>query len=85
MKLNRKLAHRMIEGKVFVMDPGKNTLHSFNGTASLIWKGICGGEDDKTIAKSITETYDVSMRTGLQDVREFISMLRSKGLFTESG
>jgi len=78
-----KVAHRLIEGRAFVMDPRCDTLHSLNDTATLIWKGLCAGDSIEKIAADLAEEFDVSTEQGLKDARAFIREAAANGLLEE--
>ena len=84
LKLSPALAHRMIEGQAFVLDPRRKVLHSLNGTGSEIWKGLSAGRSPEQIAESVAAAFDVGSDAALADVRAFIEALRAKGLLIDA-
>ncbi|MCP4615876.1 MAG: PqqD family protein [Bradyrhizobium sp.] len=85
MKPDPKLAHRVVEGRVFVMDPRCSTLHSLSETGTFIWKKLCGGASDSKIARALAEEFEVDPKQAADDVRAFLAELRAKDLLADDG
>jgi len=83
MKPEKRLAHRVVAGRVFVMDPKSGTLHSLSDTATFIWKELCRGAEDTAIARGLAREFEVGEDAALRDVRAFVKELRGMGLLAE--
>ena len=53
MKPAKRLAHRVIEGQAFVLEPREKMIHSLNPAASFIWERLCKGRAEEEIAAEL--------------------------------
>lgn len=75
-----RLAHRVIEGEGFIVDPADQKLHHLNPVAAAIWQQINGKRDEAALAGELREKYDVDRGTASRDVKEFLNVLLREGL-----
>lgn len=59
-----------VDGRLVVLDQARNAMHTFNETASLIWKALKNGQSTQEIAAALTEQYQVSPEVALGDVED---------------
>jgi hypothetical protein len=76
----RRLAHRVIEGLAFVVDPRAKALHSFNETGSRLWSLAASGASLGEAARALTEEFNVDEAAARADAGAFFEKLRSMGL-----
>ena len=76
MKIEKSLAHRVIDGQAFVMDPAHKRLHSLNPAGTSIWKGLAAGRSPDELARGLAEEFDVEPRRARADVDVFVTELR---------
>ena len=84
LKPHPKLAHRVIEGRAFIMDPRDNTLHSLNETGTLVWRALAQGQGPEAAARSIAERFEVTPEEAVEDAAAFLRDLRSLGLVVDA-
>lgn len=80
MKPSKRLAHRVIEGQAFVLEPREKMIHSLNPSASLIWTGLSKGRTQGQIADDLCAEFEVEPAAARADVAEFLEELRAKKL-----
>ncbi len=80
MRIIKGVAHRKIDGRVYVVDSKNSSLHSLNETGSYIWERLAAGSDEKKIAASIASRYDIPEADAVKDVSDFIKKLKAKNL-----
>lgn len=56
---------------------------TLNDTSALIWQELEKGESIENIVKKITDEYNIDKQTALQDVNEFINILKEKNFLEE--
>ena len=83
MKPHSKLAHRVIEGQAFIMDPRDSMLHALNGTATVVWREAAKGAAPEAIARAVAEEFEVGPEEARRDVEAFLAGLRKKGLLID--
>lgn len=66
------------EGVVLNLDT-KN-YYCLNETGQLVWQGIAAGKSPETIAKKLSEVYDVPWKAALADVKEILSQMEREHL-----
>ena len=66
-----------------VYDPENNKALVLNETGVLIWEAIQDGLEEEDIVKRVFDEFEVDMDTAVQDVSEFLNMLRDKGFLAE--
>mgnify|MGYP001598566896 CR=1 FL=1 len=80
MKPAKRLAHRVIEGQAFVLEPREKMIHSLNPAASFIWERLCKGRAEEEIAAELCGEFEVAPAAARADVAEFLAELRAKRL-----
>jgi hypothetical protein len=55
-------------------------VYTLNEVGSFIWHRIDGRTRPDAIARALSEEFDVTVEQALQDVREFVDTLLSRGL-----
>ena len=85
MKIEEKIpikspetAHQIIDGEAVVITPGQMMVHVLNTVGSRIWDLADGKKNIGDIAKILTEEFDVSYETALEDAVEFTGDLAEK-------
>lgn len=75
---------RELGGEVVFTDPRSGCSYLLNRTAWLVWQGCDGMTTSRSIAKSMTETFDIDEDTALNDVEEVIGWFAAQGLCEET-
>ncbi len=79
VRKHANVASRTIDGREVVIVPAARKLQTFNEVATRIW-ALCDGRSIGEIAEVIAGEYEVGKRTALSDVKEFVALIRKKGL-----
>lgn len=88
MKLKNGIVTNSIDGESFAIATGEAS-KSFNGlirnnpTAAYIFELLKTEQTEESIVKAITDKYDVDEKTALADVKELLSLLKSKNLIED--
>lgn len=82
-KPRKGLAHREIDGSVYIVDAAGSRLHRLNGTGSFIWKNLASGKTPRSIAAALREEFEVSGEEAFSDTENFIRELERSGLLEE--
>ena len=56
---------------------------TLNETSALIWQELEKGTDENCIAEKLASQYNVDKETALNDVIEFINILKERNFFEE--
>jgi len=64
-------AHQIIDGEAVIITPGQMMVHVLNAVGSRIWDLADGERNIEDIAKVLSEEFDVSYETALDDAVEF--------------
>lgn len=80
MRPAKRLAHRVIDGLAFVVDPKAKALHSFNETGSRLWQLLASGASPEEAARTLAEEFEVDEATARADAEAFFGKLRAMGL-----
>ena len=84
MKIKDGFFLREVAGSFVVMNLGGelafNGMITLNETGAQIWKFIEQGFDKDTIAKKITEEYDIDLKTASDDIDSFIEKMRGANI-----
>ncbi|MBI5625136.1 MAG: PqqD family protein [Elusimicrobia bacterium] len=83
-RLAKRLAHRVIEGQAFVLDPTQSMLHRLNPSASLIWEALSKGKAPEEAAVLLSEEFAVGRDEARRDTAEFIALLQGQGLLEDA-
>lgn len=85
MKLRpmKGLAHREIDGSVYIVDAAGSRLHRLNGTGSFIWKALAAGKTPRNISAALREEFEVGEAEAAADTEDFIRELEKNGLVEE--
>ena len=79
VRKHANVASRTIDGREVVIVPAARRLQTFNEVATRIW-ALCDGRSIGEIAEVIAGEYEVGKRTALGDVKEFVALIRKKGM-----
>jgi hypothetical protein len=82
-KPKKGLAHREIDGSVYIVDAAGSRLHRLNGTGSFIWKNLASGKTPGSIAAALRKEFEVSGEEASADTEDFIRELEKAGLVEE--
>jgi hypothetical protein len=74
-----RVAFRRISGSVVLVNIEDNTMIRLNDTGSEIWASM-GGRTVAELAARVCSVFDVPEDQALADTREFLEMLRGRGL-----
>ncbi len=77
-----RIASRMFEGEVVIVDPEKNMVRMLNQVGSRVWELIDGTRTTKEIVVQLVEEFDVKKEEAKNSVEGFIEDLADKGLLT---
>ncbi|MBN1621403.1 MAG: PqqD family protein [Endomicrobiales bacterium] len=82
MKIRRTphVAYRIISGQAFVVNTKNSTLHELDEVGTFIWKLIKGTGESSKIVNKVYKNYEVDRKKAQDDVMEFLSQLKEKGL-----
>ncbi len=83
-KKSKKIAHRIIKGEAFALDPSSQTLHSMNITGSRIWELIDGRRSAGKISGIICGEFEVDEAGAESDVEKFLAELSAQGLIEDN-
>lgn len=84
MKIKENFALRQVAGTWVVLPLAEATL-DFNGMLTLnesglmLWHLLEKGSDKESLAKALTEEYEVTFEQALADVTEFVDKLEKAG------
>ena len=85
MKIKDGFVIRQVAGCYVIMNLGQELnlggMITLNETGALIWDSVANGLSEDEIAKRITEEYEVSEETALEDVRNFICKMKEADVF----
>lgn len=82
-KTRKGLAHREIDGSVYIVDAAGSRLHRLNGTGSFIWKALAAGKAPRNIPAALREEFEVGEAEAAADTENFIRELEKNGLLEE--
>lgn len=54
-----------------------------NGTGAFLWERLQHGTSEKELVEALLEEYEVKQEQAVQDVRNFLELLRSRNLLEE--
>jgi hypothetical protein len=74
------LLERDLNDEIVVMSPEGKVLHTFEGSARLIWSLIDGVRTIETLVECITEEYQVAASTARSDLDSFLAELQRLSL-----
>lgn len=83
MKINEGFALRKVADSFVVIPVGDNLVDfsamiTLNETGAFLWENIKDDATEDTLAKALTEEYDVSLEQAKEDVCEFVKILKDK-------
>ncbi len=84
MRYAKRLAHRVIEGKAFVLEPRAKMMHSLNPAATRIWELAGKGSSEEQTAAALMAEFDVSAEKAKADTSLFLRRLVVMGLLESS-
>ncbi|MDQ7772301.1 MAG: PqqD family protein [Elusimicrobiales bacterium] len=82
-KPKKGLAHREIDGAVYIVDAAGSRLHRLNETGSFIWKSLAAGRPRAGIAAALADEFEVDGPAAEADAESFIRELEKAGLLEE--
>lgn len=77
-----RIASRMFEGEVVIVDPQKNMVRMLNHVGSRVWELADGTHTTKDIVALLTKEFEVEQKEAENGVESFIEELTDKGLLT---
>ena len=77
-KTTTTVAWQMIGPEAVLVDVDSGTTLGLNETGSFIWKRL-GSLDEAEIASELATEYRIPVEDAVQDVCEFLDLLRSRG------
>ena len=75
-----KLAHLAINDEGFAFDPTSGDSFHVSQTGLAILSGMRAGQADEEIARSLAESFEVSLQDAQRDVADFRANLKNFGL-----
>lgn len=82
-RLADHLAWQMIGDEAVVIDLRSGTAIGLNSSATLIWT-LLTNTDDAEICAAVSKRFSIEGAQAASDVREFTSLLSSRGLLSET-
>jgi outer membrane protein assembly factor BamB len=82
-KPRKGLAHREIDGTVYIVDAAGSRLHRLNATGSSIWKSLAAGGTPRDAAASLLAEFEVGEAEASADTESFVRELGKAGLLEE--
>ena len=79
------IADQIIDGEAVIITPGQMMVNVLNAVGSRIWDLADGERNIENIAKILTEEFDVSYETALEDATEFTGDLAEKEIMGFAG
>ena len=73
-----------LDGEALLYDPITADTHRLNSTAYFIWSQCDGRHDVGSIARRLTEQYDVAPGSACENVERTLRELRELNLFVPS-
>lgn len=73
-----------LDGEALIFDPVSADTHRLNETALFIWRECNARRDASSIAKRLTEVYDVSYDNSLEYVTHTLGVFRERGLTVDT-
>lgn len=88
MKIKQGFVTRQVFGRTVVVATGElykkfGGMITLNNTGADIWEWISKGSTEQECAVKLTEKYEVSMATAVNDVSKFIGQMSEAGVFEE--
>jgi hypothetical protein len=77
---NPSLAWREIDEETVIISPGESVMHELNDTGSFVWRNIDGQRTAEDLAALLTEQYEVSRETALDDALFLLEELSARKL-----
>jgi len=74
------LMERSLNDEIVVLSSKGDVLHTFSGTARFIWSMIDGNRTIESIARAMTDEYEVDEETARSDLERFLGDLLSLSL-----
>jgi hypothetical protein len=75
-------AWQVIGDEAVIMDLSGARVLGLNPTGALVWSLLEEG-DETGLAEAVADRFEVSVETARSDVREFLTVLRERGLVVE--
>lgn len=72
MKIAENISWKQLQDKVVAVNLTTGTYYTMNVVASSIWNLIAEGKNAEDIAEALSEEYDQSPKTILDDIKEQI-------------
>ena len=78
------IVQQVLDHEAMLYDQASGRTHRMNETALLVWQACDGRSTTREVAQGITEKYDTSLETALEDVEQSIAVFAEAGLVTET-
>jgi hypothetical protein len=72
----------MIGGEPVIMDLAGGRVLGLNPTGALVWS-LVEERDEQGLAEAVAQRFEIDEQTAREDVREFLALLRERGLVVE--
>ena len=85
MKRNKDYIFRSVAGEAILVPVGQeakkfNGIINLNSVAAFMWEHMEEAETEDDMVKLVTDAFEVDHQQAEIDVKEFLQMMRSKGL-----
>jgi hypothetical protein len=77
-----RIAWQMIGEEPVIMDLGGGRVLGLNPTGALVWS-LVEERDEQGLAEAVAQRFEIEEQTAREDVREFLALLRERGLLVE--
>ncbi|MGM0442461.1 MAG: PqqD family protein [Elusimicrobiota bacterium] len=76
--VNKNIVPRRIDGKYYIVEPGKQILHSLNETGTFIFSLLKKEKNSEKIVKALCREFDVDKHKAEEDLKKFIDRMKEK-------
>ena len=83
MRRNPDTAWQVIGDEAVIMNLARHRVLGLNPTGALVWS-LLEKRDEQGLAEAVAERFHVEMGTARDDVREFLTLLRERGLVVDA-
>ena len=83
-KNDEKIAYRIIDDEVIVVNLEKSTFHTLNSVGAYIWQKLDGKTSVQMIIQDLSDEFDVDSETAEKDTIEFINSMLKEDLLIKS-
>lgn len=82
MRRSPETAWQMIGDEAVIMNLAGSRVLGLNPTGALVWS-LLEERDEAGLAEAVTERFDIDAPAARDDVREFLDLLRERGLVVD--